>query len=137
MLLVQIDLYGRMKDVERSFQQYVLITALGSYECLFVHGRPRVLNEVSRLLRQVMHCPHCQAPVRPRKGNGARFLQAQKLDCRACGLEHDFPLFWLLSKTEWSLFGDPGDGSDVLKAETGQRDHGDDQRRDAAGQKPV
>lgn len=75
-------------------------------ECLFVDGRPKLLNEINRLLAEVMTCPHCHAPVRARKLDGVRFLQSQTLDCRSCGLEHDFPLFLLLSKTKWTLFSE-------------------------------
>ena len=101
--LLMISLYAEMSEVHESYLDYIMITGLGAYSSLFAPGRNRVADEMNRLLRSFMNCPHCGAKVRVRKGNAARFFIAETLDCRKCGLDHHFPLHWLLSKTEFRV----------------------------------
>ena len=98
-LSIQIELYSRMQQVEASFRNYCLLVALGANHALFGEGRSPVMATLTRDLREFMLCPHCHSRLKIGKRAAARFLVAERVQCRACNEESHFPLFWLLSKT--------------------------------------
>lgn len=103
---VQIDLYTRMQKVERSYTQWLVVTAMGAYQALFLPGRSSMLSMLNRHFGSFIACPHCLKPIKTRKTQAARLFLSERLDCDNCGHDHHFPLFWLMSKTEWSFLGD-------------------------------
>ncbi len=106
-LSVQIALYSRMKSVEKSFRNWVLMVALGSYHALFGEGRSPLVDGLNQTLKEFLSCPHCKSRVQIHKSESAKFFIMQTLHCRSCGNDFEFPLFWLLSKTEWDLLDKP------------------------------
>ena len=99
---LQIELYSRMKPIERSYSDWIKLTALGAYEALFDDKQP-LAKSLNRDLNQLLECPHCHSPVRIKRQGAARFFIRGELWCPCCRSAHQFPLFWLLSKTKWSL----------------------------------
>jgi hypothetical protein len=112
-MLLEIELFKRAGfEVDRLAKWYSL-TGLGSYSGLFSKGACSVCNSMNRLLNPFLMCPHCDAPVRIRKSEAGRFFTSHKLFCRKCQHEHDFPLFWLLAKSKWSISDDGDEGASV------------------------
>ena len=87
----------------RHSAQWYALTGMGAYHGLFVPGRSGLFTAMNRLFAPFLVCPHCDAPMRITKRSAPRFFVAHKLTCRQCGLEHDFPLFWRMSKTKWRM----------------------------------
>lgn len=104
--VLMISLYAEISNINDDYLEYVLITSLGSYSSLFGQGKNPMAYELNRLLRDFLNCPHCGASVRIRKSNAPRFFMTEALDCSKCGLEHTFPLHWLLSKFKFKVTDD-------------------------------
>jgi hypothetical protein len=100
---LQIALYSRMQSVAEPYPKWVALISAGCFEALFGAREASIVKTLNRNLRDVLHCPHCGAKVRVTKQRAARFFISQNLLCRSCGLEHQFPLFWLLSRVDWSI----------------------------------
>jgi hypothetical protein len=104
--VLMISLYSEMSQVEDAYSDYILMTSLGSYASLFGKGRNPMADELNRVFREFLNCPHCGSRVRISKSNAPHFFIAEVLDCQKCGLEHTFPLHWLMSKTKFKLTDD-------------------------------
>lgn len=116
-MLLQIELFKKAGFDSERVAQWFSLTGLGSYSGLFGKGYCPIRSSMNRLLKPFLICPHCEAPVRIRKNEAARFFTSHKLWCRKCEHEHDFPLFWLLSKSKWSI-SDDGEGGSVSEVST-------------------
>jgi hypothetical protein len=103
--LLQVALYSRMHAVEKNFTDWILLTSLGAYPSLFGKGRSPLADLVNKTLADLLVCPHCRAVVRVKKLDAARFFVTENLHCGNCGEDHHFPLFWLMSKLQWSISG--------------------------------
>lgn len=108
-MLLEIELFKRAGLESRKVSQWFSLTGMGSYIALFCKAPCPIASSMNRVLKPFLICPHCDAPVRIRKSEAARFFTVHKLSCRKCGHEHDFPLFWIMAKTEWSLSDEDGD----------------------------
>lgn len=104
--VLMISLYADMSEVQESYLDYILMTALGSYCSLFVGGKNPIAHQMNQLFRDFLNCPHCGASVRINKTNAPRFFVTEMLHCTKCGLEHAFPLHWLLSKMNFRMTDD-------------------------------
>jgi hypothetical protein len=105
-LLLEIELFKKAGFEGERVSKWFALTGLGAYHGLFLKGGSPLFTSLNRTFGDLMTCPHCDARVRITKRNAARFFVVHKLMCRTCGREHDFPLFWLLSKAEWQIFED-------------------------------
>lgn len=112
-MLLEIELFKKAGFKVDRLAKWFSLTGLGSYSSLFGKGACPVRNSMNRLLKPFLMCPHCEAPVRIRKSEAGRFFTSHKLLCRKCRHEHDFPLFWLLAKTDWSITDDGDEGTSV------------------------
>lgn len=92
-------------DTERLDKWYTL-TGLGAYNALFGKGRCGIKDGLAASFGDFLDCPHCNAKITIKKYQAARFFTSHQLRCEACGRDHDFPLFWLLSKGEWKILED-------------------------------
>ncbi len=105
LMLLQVTLYSRMQGIEKRFSDWILLTSLGAYQSLFVKGRSPLINSLNKALAEFLTCPHCRTDLKIKKSYAARFFVTQELHCQRCNADHHFPLFWLLSKSQWSIFG--------------------------------
>jgi hypothetical protein len=104
-LLIQIALFSRMRTVEDSFTRWMTITTMATFDSLFVEGSSHLAMGLIKALGKFMNCPHCKKRVSiGRKATGRLFL-AQRVRCKTCKNEYDFPLFWLLSQVDWRVTG--------------------------------
>jgi transcription elongation factor Elf1 len=99
-LLTHIALFSRMRAVEDSFTRWMTITTMATFDSLFVGGSSRLAAVLSKALGKFMNCPHCKKRVSIGRKATGRFFLAQRIRCKNCKNEYDFPLFWLLSQVD-------------------------------------
>ena len=101
---MQIELYGRMREPSKKYQNWMLFTSLGAFEALFTKGRSRMTDFVNREFSEFMQCPICQTQLRIKKSDAPRLFIGERLDCGHCHANQHFPFGWLLSKVDLDLF---------------------------------
>jgi hypothetical protein len=104
--IMQIELYGRMTEPSKKYQNWMLLTSLGAYEALFTTGRSRMTAFVNSNFEEFMACSVCGSQLRIKKADAARFFIGERLDCNNCLTNQHFPFGWLLSKLDLDLFDD-------------------------------
>lgn len=104
--IMQIELYGRMREPSKKYQNWMLFTSLGTYEALFTKGRSRMTNFVNSNFAEFMQCPVCEAQLRIKKVDAPQLFIGERLDCNQCFTTQHFPFGWLLSKVDLDLFED-------------------------------
>jgi len=102
-LLVQIALFSRMRAVEDSFTRWMTISTMATFHALFVRGSSPLGTMLGKELGEFLKCPFCKRKITITRGMTGRFFLTQRVHCKACGNDHDFPLFWLLSQVDWSV----------------------------------
>lgn len=102
--LMQIELYGRMREPSPKYQNWMMFTSIGAFEALFTSGRSRMTIYVNQSFREFLECPLCGKPLKIKKSEAARFFIGEIIDCESCATSHHFPLGWLLSKVDLDLF---------------------------------
>jgi hypothetical protein len=105
-MFLEIELFRKAGIESDNLSQWYSLTGLGAYSSLFRNGPCPIRRGMNKVLRPMLKCPHCGSSVRINRRGAARFFISQKLTCRRCKHEHEFPLFWLLSKTDWSISDD-------------------------------
>ena len=103
--VMQIELYGRMREPSKKYQDWLLLTSLGAFEALFTKGRSRMTHFMNSNFKEFMRCPICDAQLRIKKADAPRLFIGERLDCQQCLTDHHFPVGWLLSKVDLDLFG--------------------------------
>lgn len=103
--VMQIELYGRMREPSKKYQNWLLFTSLGAFEALFTKGRSKMTDFVNSNFKEFMRCSICDAQLRIKKADAPRLLIRERLDCQQCLAEQHFPVGWLLSKIDLDLFG--------------------------------
>ena len=101
--IIQIELYSRMGESSRKYQNWMVFTSLGAFEALFTTGRSRMTNFVNKHFSEFLECPVCQAKLKLRKSDVPRFFIGETLDCNHCLTSQHFPLGWLLSRIDLDL----------------------------------
>lgn len=104
--IMQIELYSRMREPNKKYQNWMLFTSIGAFEALFKKGRSGFTRYVNTDFGEFMQCPNCEAQLRLKKADAPRFFIGEQLDCDKCLTSHHFPFGWLLSKVDLDLFND-------------------------------
>ena len=104
--IMQIELYGRMREPSKKYQNWMLFTSIGAYEALFTKGCSRMTNYMNSDFAEFMQCMVCEAQLRIKKVDAPRLFIAERLVCEHCSTVQHFPLRWLLSKVDLNLFED-------------------------------
>jgi hypothetical protein len=104
--IMQIELYGRMREPSKKYQNWMLFTSIGAFEALFTKGRSRMTNFVNTHFAELMQCPICEDKIRIKKVDAPRLFIGERLDCNQCLTNHHFPFGWLLSRLDLDLFDD-------------------------------
>lgn len=100
-LNVQFALYKKMDFNIDKFQKWSKLSLWGAYEALFIKGSPKFYRAVSKAFQNsnFFSCPHCDHEIRILKPNVPDFFITQTVHCSSCNRPFQFPLFWLMSKT--------------------------------------
>lgn len=102
--LMQIEIYGRMSQTSKKYQNWMMFTSLGSFEAIFGSGYPRICRFINRNFGEFLKCTVCEASMKVRKKDAARFYIAESIQCDVCNEVQHFPLEWILSKMDFDLF---------------------------------
>ena len=102
--LMQIEIYGRMAQTSKKYQNWMMFTSLGSFEAIFGSGSPRLCRIINRNFGEFLKCTVCEASMKVRKKDAARFYITENIDCDFCNTRQNFPLEWILSKMNLDLF---------------------------------
>ena len=102
--LMQIELYSRMREPSKKYQDWMLFTSLGAFEALFMKERSRITGFVNSSFGEFMRCTICDVRLRVKKSTAPRLLIGERLDCPQCLTNQHFPVGWLLSKVDLDLF---------------------------------
>ena len=102
--LMQIELYGRMRESSEKYQNWMIFTSVGAFEALFLPGRSRMTAFVNKNFKEFLECTVCGKPLKVKKANSARLLIGETIDCENCFTTQHFPFLWLLSQVDLALF---------------------------------
>lgn len=102
-LLIQIQLFARMRAVDDSFTKWMTITTMAAFDSLFLKGHSSFGSIFTSKLGRFMNCPYCKKKVSVGRKGAPRFFLGQRVRCNNCGIDYAFPLFWLLSQVEWGV----------------------------------
>jgi transcription elongation factor Elf1 len=79
---------------------------MGCYEALFFDGRNQHTTKMLRsTLKSFLVCVHCDEPLKINKKNALALYMSENIVCSHCGLNNDFPLYWLLAKAKINIVG--------------------------------
>ena len=101
--VMQIELYGRMREPSKIYQNWLLFTSIGAFEALFSRGQSRMTNLVNSTFGDLIKCSMCDAQIKIRKSDAPRFFINEHVECRQCQNIQNFPLSWLLSQIDFNL----------------------------------
>ncbi len=101
--VMQVELVGRTGLKKKGYLDWLLFTAIGSYESLFAAGRSNTAAMINKEFKQFLNCPACGDDISIRKADLAKFLICEIADCKACGTSHHFPVGWLLSRIDLNI----------------------------------
>ncbi len=101
--IMQIELYSRMGQASKKYQNWMIFTSLGAFETLFTIGRSRMTKFVNKQFAEFLECPVCQTKLKLKKSDAPRFFVGETLDCGHCFTSQHFPLGWLLSRCDVDL----------------------------------
>jgi hypothetical protein len=101
--LMQIELYKRMGESSKRYQDWMIFTSIGAYEALFTPGRSRMVAFVNENFKNFLECPVCKNRITVRKTDAARLFIGETVDCKNCFTSQHFPFGWLLSKVDLDI----------------------------------
>lgn len=96
--LMQIEIYRRMREPSKKYQNWMIFTSVGAYEALFKPGQSRMVRFINQHFKEFLECPICENQLTLKKSDAARLFTGETVDCKSCFSSHHFPLGWLLSK---------------------------------------
>ena len=102
--LMQIELYSRMHEANRQHENWLLFTAIATFQTLFSSGRSSMVRFVNQNFKEFLVCPACGNSIKLRKAEAPRLFIGEALECRACATVQHFPFGWLLHKFDLDLF---------------------------------
>lgn len=102
--LMQIELYSRMHEPNRQHENWLLFTAIATFETLFSPGKSSMVRFVNKNFKDFLECPACGNSIKLRKAEAPRLFIGETLECRACSTAQHFPFGWLLHKFDFDLF---------------------------------
>lgn len=102
--LIFIELIKRMGHTNKKYTNWLIFTSIGSFESLFLKGKPKLVNYVNSHFNTFLVCPNCQSNIKLKKKDAPRLFIGETLDCSQCGFSHHFPFGWLLSKIDFEIF---------------------------------
>jgi hypothetical protein len=86
-----------LKGNERTLS-YLALTTMGCYESLFISSRKQhVSRALNKALKPFLKCIQCDAPFQIKRSNATEIYLHETVQCEACGLPTQLPLYWLLA----------------------------------------
>jgi hypothetical protein len=101
--LTQIVLasFSRIHPIHEKTVNHLMLVTMGCYEALFLNESPMYVgNMLQEAMGDLLACVHCDASFQINKKNAPMLYIHEKFVCEQCGLISEFPLYWLLAKSE-------------------------------------
>ena len=93
-----LESFNKVSAVNEHTFNHSLITTMGCYEALFIDGRSQTISRMlKKQLGSLLKCIHCKEPIKINKQNALDFYLKEEINCVHCGLQTEFPLYWILS----------------------------------------
>lgn len=97
---VALASFNRIHSVNEKTVNHLILITMGCYEALFLDGRSMPISKVlQKTMGEMLSCIHCEAPFKIKKKNAPMFYLHEKFECEECGLVSEFPLYWVLAKS--------------------------------------
>lgn len=106
---MQIELYGRMKEPSKKYQNWMLFTSVCAFESLFKKGPSRMTKLLKSQFQKFAECVVCGSKITIKKLDTPRLVIGERLDCNHCSTNQHFPIGWLLSKVDLDFFSEDTD----------------------------
>lgn len=101
---VTLVCFNRIQSVNKKTIDHLILTTMGCYEALFLDGRSQ---NISRMLQKelgnLLNCIHCNSKIKIGKKNATEFYLHERIYCKHCGLLSEFPLYWILAKSNMTF----------------------------------
>jgi hypothetical protein len=107
--LIQIALASlkRICSVNVLSVNHLILITYGCYEALFQDGRNMyVSKELQKTMGDLLSCIHCDAPFKINKRTAPMFYLHERFKCEKCGCVSEFPLYWVLAKSDMKFSSD-------------------------------
>ena len=102
--IMQIELYSRMGESSKKYQNWMIFKSTGAFETLFTAGQSRMTKFVNRHFAEFLECSVCRTKIKLKKSDAPKFFIGETLDCCHCFTSQHLPLGWLLSRIDLDLF---------------------------------
>ena len=108
LFLVQLALrtFSEVAQGNIATTSHLILISLGTYECLTGSTQGLMTKKVLKPLRSMLTCLHCDKPFRLDRQNAMSIYLQERAHCKACGLESEVPLYWLLAKANVKITPD-------------------------------
>lgn len=102
LFLVQLALraFSEIAQSNVATTSHLILVSLGTFECLTGSTQGLMTKKVLKPLRSMLTCLHCDTPFRLDRRNAMSLYLQERAYCKACGLESEVPLYWLLAKAD-------------------------------------
>lgn len=98
---VALTSFHRIHPTNEKTVSHLILTTMGCYESLFIHGRKISIGRIlQKALGDMLKCIHCNTPFKINKKNATLFYLHEQFQCQKCGLTSEFPLYWFLAKAK-------------------------------------
>lgn len=112
---LQLRTYGRMALASESFVSWAEVVMLGTFEAVFdvSHEQP-ITDWANETFGKFLQCVACDGRMVVARENAPRLFMAEDIECPHCGINQQFPLWWLLAQAGQGKAsnGGPADGTD-------------------------
>lgn len=88
-----------MMTINEKTELWEKLSAAGAYHSLFLSGRSPYAQLIKKHLNPVLYCSSCNLKVNITKKMLPRLLVSEKLYCKECGFDGEFPFYWIISRT--------------------------------------
>lgn len=104
---VLFECFNIIHPINNKTISYNIITAMGAYEALFLDGRSKSIRSmIQRTLVNFLLCEQCGSKLSIYKKDAPVFFLTERILCKECNLETQFPLYWILAKSNIRLAED-------------------------------
>lgn len=108
LFLVQLSLraFSELAKTNVATTNYLVVTSMGAYECLLGSGPRPMSRFIIKSLKPVLNCLHCKTPLRLNRSRTLSLLLSERVECAACRLTNEFPLYWLMAQSNLQIVDD-------------------------------